>query len=37
MMRHTLVIDLDGKIELIYLKVKSDNMAYQVLIDLKLN
>ena len=37
MMRHTFVIDKDGKIELIYLKVKSENMANQILNDLKLN
>ena len=37
MMRHTFVIDTEGKIELIYLKVKSENMADQVLNDLKLN
>ena len=37
MMRHTFVIDTAGKIELIYLKVKSENMANQVLNDLKLN
>ncbi len=37
MMRHTFVIDKEGKIELIYLKVKSENMANQVLSDLKLN
>ena len=37
MMRHTFVIDKEGKIELIYLKVKSENMAQQVLMDLKLN
>ena len=37
MMRHTFVIDQDGKIELIYLKVKSANMANQILNDLKLN
>ena len=37
MMRHTFVIDKEGKIELIYLKVKSDNMANQIIIDLKLN
>ena len=36
-MRHTFVIDQDGKIELIYLKVKSENMANQILNDLKLN
>ena len=37
MMRHTFVIDKEGKIELIYLKVKSENMAMQILSDLKLN
>ena len=37
MMRHTFVIDKDGKIQLIYLKVKSENMANQILNDLKLN
>tara|TARA_B100001029_G_scaffold170666_1_gene166724 strand:+ start:524 stop:793 length:270 start_codon:yes stop_codon:yes gene_type:complete len=37
MMRHTFVIDQEGKIELIYLKVKSEHMASQILIDLKLN
>jgi len=37
MMRHTFVIDKDGKIELIYLKVKSANMASQILNDLQLN
>ena len=37
MMRHTFVIDKEGKIELIYLKVKSGNMANQILDDLKLN
>ena len=37
MMRHTFVIDKDGKIELIYLKVKSANMANQIVNDLKLN
>ena len=37
MMRHTFVVDKDGKIELIYLKVKSENMANQILTDLKLN
>ncbi len=36
MMRHTFVIDKEGKIELIYLKVKAENMAYQILTDLKL-
>ena len=37
MMRHTFVIDSDGKIELIYLKVKADKMATQVLADLGLD
>ncbi len=37
MMRHTFVIDPEGKIELIYLKVKSENMANQILEDLNLN
>ena len=37
MMRHTFVVDKQGKVELIYLKVKSANMANQVLNDLKLN
>ena len=37
MMRHTFVINKDGKIELIYLKVKSDNMANQIIDDLKLD
>ena len=37
MFRHTFVIDKEGKIELIYLKVKSDKMAQQVLSDLKLS
>ncbi len=37
MMRHTFVIDEEGKIELIYLKVKSENMANQILGDLNLN
>ena len=36
MMRHTFVIDPEGKIELIYLKVKADKMANQILIDLGL-
>ena len=34
MMRHTFVIDHEGKIEAIYLKVKADNMANQILTDL---
>jgi len=37
MMRHTFVIDQEGKIELIYLKVKSENMANQILSDLQLD
>ncbi len=37
MMRHTYVVDKDGKIELIYLKVKAANMANQILIDLGLD
>ena len=37
MMRHTYVIDAEGKIEFIYLKVKADKMASQVLTDLNLN
>ena len=37
MMRHTFVVDKEGKIELIYLKVKAENMANQVISDLKLN
>jgi len=37
MKRHTFVVDQDGKIELIYLKVKSENMAKEVLNDLNLN
>ena len=37
MMRHTFVIDKEGKLELIYLKVKSENMANQILGDLSLN
>ena len=37
MKRHTFVIDKDGKLELIYFKVKSENMAMQILSDLKLN
>ncbi len=36
MMRHTYVIDEDGKIELIYLKVKAANMANQIISDLGL-
>ena len=37
MMRHTFVIDSEGKIELIYLKVKADKMASQILMDLSLD
>lgn len=37
MMRHTFVIDADGKLELIYLKVKAEAMADQILADLKLD
>ena len=34
MMRHTFVINPEGKIEFIYLKVKADKMATQILSDL---
>ena len=37
MMRHTFVIDQEGRIELIYFKVKADNMANQILLDLGLS
>ena len=37
MIRNTFVIDKEGKIELIYLKVKSAFMANQILNDLKFN
>ncbi len=37
MMRHTFVIDPDGKIERIYLKVKAASMADQILKDLGLD
>ena len=37
MMRHTFVIDPLGKVELIYMKVKADIMANQILNDLGLN
>ncbi len=37
MMRHTFVIDPLGKIQLIYLKVKADCMADQILTDLSLD
>ncbi len=36
MMRHTFVVDPSGKIELIYWKVKADDMANQVIKDLVL-
>ena len=36
MMRHTFVIDPDGKVELMYLKVKADKMANQIITDLNL-
>ena len=37
MMRHTFVIDPNGRIEAIYLKVKADSIANQVLNDLGLD
>ncbi len=37
MMRHTFVLDKNGQIELIYLKVKADAMADQILKDLSIN
>ena len=36
MMRHTFVVDPEGKIEVIYLKVKAANMANQIIKDLDL-
>lgn len=36
MMRHTFVIDTEGMLELIYLKVKAEAMADQILADLSL-
>ena len=36
MMRHTVVVDPIGNLELIYLKVKAETMADQILKDLKL-
>ena len=36
MMRHTFVVDPEGKLELIYLKVKAEIMANQILTDLGL-
>ena len=37
MMRHTFVVDAEGKLELNYRKVKADSMADQVLNDLSLS
>ena len=37
MKRHTFVVDTKGKIEAIYLKVKAESMANQILIDLGLD
>ncbi|CAK6692961.1 thioredoxin-dependent thiol peroxidase [Synechococcus sp. CBW1107] len=37
MMRHTFVVDPEGKLELIYWKVKAEEMAQQILSDLGLN
>ena len=37
MMRHTFVLDKNGQIELIYLKVKADAMADQILKDLSIH
>ena len=37
MMRHTFVIDPDGKLEIIYRKVKADSMGDQILKDLRLD
>ncbi len=34
MKRHTFVVDSQGKIEVIYLKVKADSMANQIILDL---
>jgi peroxiredoxin Q/BCP len=36
MMRHTFVVDAEGRLELIYLKVKAEEMADRILQDLKL-
>jgi len=36
MMRHTFVVDSEGNLELIYLKVKAEEMADQILADLGL-
>jgi peroxiredoxin Q/BCP len=37
MMRHTFVVDAEGRLERIYLKVKAESMADQILSDLGLN
>ena len=37
MMRHTFVIDEEGRVELIYRKVKADIMAKQILLDLAID
>ena len=37
MMRHTFVVDAEGKLELIYRKVKAESMADQILEDLGLS
>ena len=37
MMRHTVVVDPEGKIELIYRKVKAATMGIEILNDLNLN
>ena len=36
MMRHTFVIDADGKLEKIYTKVKAETMASTILSDLEI-
>ena len=36
MMRHTFVVDAEGKLERVYLKVKAEAMADQILEDLGL-
>jgi peroxiredoxin Q/BCP len=36
MFRHTFVVDAEGRLELIYLKVKAEEMADQILKDLQL-
>jgi len=37
MMRHTFVVDAEGKIEKVYLKVKAETMADDILNDLGLS